>query len=50
MKTIDEYMKIPYRMEIIEDSADGGYVAAYPDLKGCITCGLTIEGAIPHFV
>ena len=45
MKTIDEYMKIPYRMEIIEDSAEGGYVASYPDLKGCITCGPTIEAA-----
>ena len=45
MKTIDEYMKLPYRMEIIEDSAEGGYVASYPDLKGCITCGPTIEAA-----
>ena len=45
MKTIDEYMKIPYRMEIIEDTAEGGYVASYPDLKGCITCGQTIESA-----
>lgn len=43
MKTIDEYMKIPYRMEITEDSAEGGYVASYPDLKGCITCGPTIK-------
>lgn len=38
-------MKIPYRMEITEDSAEGGYVASYPDLKGYITCGLTIEAA-----
>lgn len=45
MKTIDEYMKIPYRMEITEDSAEGGYVASYPDLKGCITYGPTIETA-----
>ena len=36
MNTIDEYMKIPYRMEIIEDTAEGGYVASYPDLKGYI--------------
>lgn len=43
MKTVDEYMKIPYRMEIIEDTYEGGYVASYPDLKGCITCGDTIE-------
>ena len=45
MKTIDEYMKIQYRMEITEDSAEGGYVASYPELKGCIACGLTIEAA-----
>lgn len=45
MKTIDEYMKIPYRMEIIEDVDEGGFVASYPDLKGCITCGQTIETA-----
>ena len=32
MKTIDEYMKIPYRMEIIEDTDEGGYVASYPDV------------------
>lgn len=46
MKTIDEYMKIPYRIEIIEDIDEGGYVASYPDLKGCITCGETIEAAV----
>lgn len=50
MKTIDEYMKIPYRMEITEDTAEGGYVAAYPDLKGCITCGQTIESAVSSLV
>ena len=50
MKTIDEYMKIPYRMEIIEDTAEGGYVASYPDLKGCITCGQTIESAAAPLV
>lgn len=50
MKTIDEYMKIPYRMEIIEDTDEGGYVASYPDLKGCITCGQTIESAVSALI
>lgn len=50
MKTIDEYMKIPYRMEIIEDVDEGGFVASYPDLKGCITCGQTIETAAASLV
>ena len=39
MKTIDEYMKMSYRMELIEDKDEGGYVVSYPDLPGCITCG-----------
>ena len=45
MKTIDEYMALPYRMEIIEDPYEGGYVALYPELPGCITCGETVESA-----
>ena len=36
MKTLDEYMAMPYRMEIIEDKDEGGFVASYPDLPGCI--------------
>jgi antitoxin HicB len=42
MKTLDDYMAMPYRMEIIEDKDEGGFVASYPDLPGCITCGETI--------
>lgn len=34
-----------YRMEIIEDKDEGGFVVSYPDLPGCITCGETIESA-----
>lgn len=45
MKTLDEYMAMPYRMEIIEDKDEGGFVASYPDLPGCITCGETVESA-----
>lgn len=46
MKTIDEYIKMSYRMELVEDKDEGGYVVSYPDLPGCITCGETIEEAI----
>ena len=28
-----------YKMEIIEDQDEGGFVISYPDLPGCITCG-----------
>lgn len=46
MKRIDEYMAMPYRMEIVEDKIEGGFVVSYPDLPGCITCGETVQTAI----
>lgn len=48
MKTLNEYMAMSYRMEIVEDKEDGGYVVSYPDLPGCITCGETIESAVAN--
>ena len=45
MKTLNEYLKIPYRLEIIPDTEEGGFVASYPELPGCITCGETAEQA-----
>lgn len=32
------YMNLAYRMEIIEDKDEGGYVLTFPDLPGCMTC------------
>lgn len=46
MKNLDEYMSLPYRMEVVEDKEEGGFVVSFPDLPGCITCGETIEIAI----
>ncbi len=43
MKTVDYYMNLPYRMEIVADMDEGGYIASFPDLPGCFTCGDTIE-------
>jgi len=43
MKTIDYYMSLPYKMEIVPDTEEGGYVARFPDLPGCLTCAETIE-------
>ena len=43
MKTIDYYMNLTYRLEIIPDLTEGGYAAGYPDLPGCITVGETLE-------
>ena len=32
----------------IEDKEEGGFVAFYPDLPGCITCGETVEIAVAN--
>lgn len=45
MKTLNEYLELPYRMELVKDQEEGGYVVSFPDLPGCITCGGTIEDA-----
>ena len=46
MKTIEEYMSLPYRMEIVMDELEGGYVISYPDLPGCISEGKTLGNAM----
>ena len=48
MKTLNDYMGLPYRMEIVEDTNEGGFVVSYPDLPGCISCGETIETAVAN--
>lgn len=48
MKALNDYMSMPYRMEVIEDKEEGGYVVAYPELPGCITCGDTLETALAN--
>ena len=45
MKTLDYYMSLPYKLEIIPDSAEGGYVACYPELRGCISVGDSVASA-----
>lgn len=49
MKTVEDYMKCHYKLEIIE-SEEGGYAASYPDLKGCVTCSDTLEGVVKNAV
>lgn len=50
MKTLDDYMIMSYRMEVVEDKQEGGFVVSYPDLPGCITCGETIETAVANAI
>lgn len=48
MKMLNDYMALHYRMEIVEDEEEGGFVISFPDLPGCITCGETIEKAVAN--
>ena len=49
MKTLNDYLAMSYRMEIVEDKNEGGFVVSFPELPGCITCGETIESAGANF-
>ena len=48
MKTIEYYMNLPYKMEIVPNPDEGGYVARYPELPGCMTAGETVESVIKN--
>ena len=45
-KNIDDYIKLQYRMEIVPDNEDGGYVVSFPDLPGCLTCTETLDKVV----
>lgn len=47
-KTLEYYMSLPYRLEIVPDTEEGGYGARYPELPGCITCAETIEELVKN--
>ena len=48
MKMLNDYLAMSYRMEIVEDKDEGGFVVSFPDLPGCITCGETVESAVAN--
>ena len=48
METIDYYLKLPYKLEIVPDIDEGGFVARYPELPGCITAGDTLEAVVKN--
>ena len=48
MKTIEEYLSLPYKMELVPDPDEGGFVVSYPDLPGCLSSGESIEQAIAN--
>jgi len=47
-KTLEYYMSLPYRLEIVPDVEEGGYGARYPELPGCLTCAETMEGIVAN--
>lgn len=50
MKKIEDYMKFQYRIELLPDRDEGGYVASCPDLPGCITSGETAEETLVNLL
>lgn len=44
-KTINDYLKLPYTIELIPDP-EGGYAVAVKELPGCISQGDTAEEAM----
>lgn len=48
MKTVEEYMRLPYTIELTPDTDEGGFVASYPDLPGCLSIGDTAEEAVAN--
>ena len=48
MKTLDEYLAQPYRMEFTPDPDEGGYAVSFPDLPGCLSVGETIDEAVAN--
>jgi len=43
IKDLNYYMGLSYKVEVIEDKEEGGFVLHYPELTGCITCAETLE-------
>lgn len=48
MKTLNDYLAMSYRMEIVEDKDEGGFVVSFPELPGCIAYGDMIESAVAN--
>ena len=42
------YLNLPYRLEIVPDIEDGGFVASYPELTGCLSQGETLEETVKN--
>ncbi len=47
-KNLKYYLSLPYKLEIIPDTEEGGFCASYPELPGCVTCAETMEQVIAN--
>jgi len=43
VKNLEYYMGLNYKIEIVKDKTEGGYVLSIPELKGCLTCADNLE-------
>lgn len=43
MRSVEYYLGLNYRVEVIKDETEGGYVLSVPELKGCLTCADDLE-------
>jgi predicted RNase H-like HicB family nuclease len=41
-KDLSYYMGLSYKVEVIEDTEEGGYALSCPELPGCMTCATTV--------
>lgn len=41
MKTLNDYLSLPYSIVLTPDTEDGGWLAEIPELPGCLTFGDT---------
>ena len=41
-------MNLPYRLELVPDTEEGGFVASYPELRGCLSSGETVEETLKN--
>lgn len=41
--TVDEYLKLPYTIQVVRDETDGGWVAQVMELPGCLTQAETFD-------
>lgn len=44
-KMVKDFLTIKHGLKIVKDEVEGGYIAYYPSLPGCVTIGKTKKQA-----